>query len=111
MKRTYELIPNPYTQSQKSFYGKAKVTIETDYETNDQIITLYSCDIPIIRAINTDLYPLWNDWSAVTGRHIKAFCGWNKTKYTKALENASHNIPTEPDDSFILIDKVANPFS
>ncbi len=27
------------------------------------------------------LIPLWEGWSATTGRHIKAFCGLNKAEY------------------------------
>ena len=30
---------------------------------------------------NDSLYKLWNDWTATTGRHIKAFCGLSKAEY------------------------------
>ena len=73
---TYELYPN---DSHKSFYGKAKVRVDTDGTE-----TLLSYGTEIIRKYKDGgLYPLWNDWSATTGRHIKSFCGLNKAAYFK----------------------------
>lgn len=44
--------------------------------------TLYSYGTPIVRK-NQDgsLVKLWDGWSATTGRHIKAFCGLNKSQF------------------------------
>lgn len=73
---TYKLRP---TNGQKSFYGKAIVKINDDGSE-----TLYSYDTPIIRRnAKGELVKLWNDWTATTGKHIKAFCGLNKAAYMK----------------------------
>lgn len=72
--RKYELIPK---DGRKSFYGKA--IVEIDEEGNE---TLFSYGTPIIkRFLDGSLYPIWNDWTATTGRHINAFCGLNKAQY------------------------------
>lgn len=72
--RKYELIP---TDGRKSFYGKA-VVIVADNGTE----TLYSYGTPIIkRLVSGELVKLWNDWTATTGRHIRAFCGLSKAEY------------------------------
>ena len=72
--RKYELTP---TDGRKSFYGKA-VVIVADNGTE----TLYSYGTPIIkRLVSGELVKLWNDWTATTGRHIKAFCGLSKAEY------------------------------
>jgi len=83
--RTYELIPH----DRKSFYGKAKVTI--DDNGNE---TLYSYGTPIIeRKSDGTLIKLWDGYDIATGkyigytnttcRHIKAFCGLSKAQYEK----------------------------
>lgn len=73
---TCKLIP---TDGRKSFYGKAVVMID-----DDGTETLYSYDTPIIkRLVSGELIKLWDGWSATTGRHIKAFCGLNKSGYEK----------------------------
>lgn len=70
----YELRP---TNGQKSFYGKAIVKINDDGSE-----TLYSYDTPIIRRnADGELVKLWDEWTATTGKHIKAFCGLNKAGY------------------------------
>ena len=75
--KTYELMPDT---KQKSFYGKARVIID-DNGTE----TLFSYDTAIIRKTpEGKLIRLWDDWSATTGKHIKAYCGLNKAGY-KAL--------------------------
>lgn len=72
--KKYELVP---TDSRKSFYGKAVVMVE-DNGTE----TLYSYNTPIIkRLVSGELVKMWDGWTATTGRHIKAFCGLNKTAY------------------------------
>lgn len=72
--RKYELTP---TDGRKSFYGKT-VVIVADNGTE----TLYSYGTPIIkRLVSGELVKLWNDWTATTGRHIKAFCGLSKAEY------------------------------
>lgn len=71
--RMYELTP---TTNQKSFYGKAKVLVNSEGET------LYSYDTPIIRRnIGGTFTRLWFGFSATTGKHIKAFCGMNKAEF------------------------------
>lgn len=72
--KIYELLP---ADGRRSFYGKAKVLID-----NNGTETLYSYDTPIIsRSTSGELKRLWSGWSATTGRHIKAFCGLNKSQF------------------------------
>lgn len=72
--RKYELIPD---DRRKSFYGKAIVTVD-----NNGNETLYSYGTAIIkRDTSGNLERLYGGWSATTGRHIKAFCGLNKTGF------------------------------
>ena len=71
----YYLMP---TNSQKSFYNKAIVTIENGVET------LYSYNTPIIKRLeNGTLVRLYDGWTVTTGKHIKAFCGLNKQEFLK----------------------------
>lgn len=71
----YELLP---TNGQKSFYGKARVEID---ENGNK--TLYSYDTKILTiTAEGEFLKHWNDWSATTGKHIKAFCGLNKKEYS-----------------------------
>lgn len=72
--KQYELRP---TDGRKSFYGKAIVTIDEDGTE-----TLSSYNTPIIkRTVSGELVKLWDGWTSTTGRHIKAFCGLNKSQY------------------------------
>lgn len=72
--KQYELTP---ADGRKSFYGKAVVKV-----ADDGTETLYSYDTPIIKRTPAgELVKLWEDWTATTGRHIKAFCGLNKSQY------------------------------
>lgn len=72
--KMYNLVP---TDSHKSFYGKARVIVD-----DDGTETLISYSTAVMRK-NPDgsLARLWWGWSATTGRHIKAFCGINKSAY------------------------------
>ena len=69
----YELKP---VTSQKSFCGKAHVVIE-----DDGTRILYSYDTAIVKETADGLFRLWNDWTATTGKHIRAFCGLNKKEF------------------------------
>jgi len=72
--KVYELMP---TNKQKSFYGKARVIVD-----EDGVETLISYKTEIMRRYpDGRMIRLWNDWSATTGRHIKAFSGMNKAQY------------------------------
>jgi len=74
--KMYHLAPLP-VQHQKSFYGKAYVTIENNGEE-----TLYSYDTPImVRHTDGTYTRLYDGWTVTTGRHIKAFCDMNKKEY------------------------------
>lgn len=77
----YELTP---TNGQKSFYGKARVEI---LENGTKVLYSYNTKIMYISPIGT-MFKLWNDWSATTGKHIKAFCGLNKKEFLN-LANGS----------------------
>lgn len=62
--------------SQKSFYGKAKV------EERNGCVTLYSYGTAIASKLpDGTIKRLWKDWTATTGRHIAAFCGLNKSAF------------------------------
>ena len=76
--RTYELEP---TGRQKSFYGKAHVKV---YADGSEVLRSYETDVLKCNPNGTYIR-LWDDWSATTGRHIKAFSGMNKKEYD-ALE-------------------------
>jgi hypothetical protein len=80
--KSYELQP---IGSVKSFYRKAIVIIDDDGNE-----TLKSYDTEVIRRDKDGtLHRLWDDWSATTGRHIKAFCGINKKQWDEMeIENA-----------------------
>lgn len=72
--KLYELEPD---NGQKSFYGKAMIGVESDNTK-----TLFSYETPIVKRLpDGTLIRLWDDWSQTTGKHIKAFCGLNKTQY------------------------------
>lgn len=72
--KIYDLIP---IDGRKSFYGKAKV-----YISEDGTETLYSYNTPIISRDRAGvLTRLYSGWSQTTGRHIKAFCGLNKSQF------------------------------
>lgn len=78
MTETYELHPT-LEQNQKSFYGKA---IVRKYDAGHTV--LFSHNVPIVeRESDGTLIRLWNSWSTTTGKHIKAFCGLNKTEFLK----------------------------
>lgn len=71
----YDLKPTE-EQRVKNFYGKAYVEVEPNKET------LYSYNTKIIsRDSRGALTKYWDDWSATTGRHIKAFCDLDKKQY------------------------------
>lgn len=72
----YELIPD---DSRKSFYGKAKVLINTKTET--EYLLSYSTIVAAKKG--GKVYRIWDGWSATTGRHIKAFCGMGKAQFDK----------------------------
>lgn len=76
----YELTPNT---RQKSFYGKARVTV---YSDGSKVLTSYSTDV-VRKDANGKVFRLWSGWSATTGKHIAAFCGLNKREF--------NNLPTE----------------
>lgn len=78
--KEYELIP---TDGARSFYGKARVKI---YEDGTEILQSYKTDV-MKKAPDGTLTRLYTTWTATTGRHIKAFCGMNKSQWSK--------IPTE----------------
>ena len=77
----YELIP---IDGRKSFYGKAIIDLQ-----DDGTATLYSYGTKIISK-NRDglLTRYYNGYTATTGRHIKAFCGLNKTEFLKLIIEA-----------------------
>ena len=73
----YELKPEHARQ--KSFYGKAVV-----HYVNENEITLYSYNTPVISIINGEIRRLWRGWSVTTSKHIHEFlsqtCGVGLTK-------------------------------
>ena len=80
MAKIYELQPK---NNQKSFYGKALVKV---YDDGTEV--LFSYGVLIMARKNGVLSRFWDGtiegtdkWSATTGKHIKAFCGLNKSEY------------------------------
>lgn len=72
--KTYALMP---TDSRKSFYNKALVTVNDD---GSEVLTSYTT--PVAKRMPTgEIIRLWGGWSATTGRHIKAFCGMSKAEF------------------------------
>lgn len=64
-------------QNQKSFYNKAYVKIDEDgteflYSYNTLIMT---------RDISGNYRRYWDGWTQTTGKHIKAFCRYNKKQF------------------------------
>ena len=76
--RKYNVVSTKYAQT---LYCDDGSEVLQSYQT--QIVRRYP-DGTITR--------LWNDWSATTGKHIKAFCGLNKKQY---LELPIGNKPEE----------------
>ena len=70
----YELMPY---DGRKSFYGKAKVLINT--VTGTEYLLSYSTVVAAKK--DGKVYRMWDGWSATTGRHIKAFCGMGKKQF------------------------------
>ena len=64
--RIVELEP---VDGRKSFYGKAKAYIDD----NTGVVELKSYDTIVARIEGGNFYRLWNDYSATTMRHIRAF--------------------------------------
>lgn len=86
---SYEL--KPIYSKQKSFYGKAMVSVDSGPDTH---YILRSYDTPVLAvevAENGDIYisRLWTSYSATTGRHVREFtyqvCGYvlNKPEWGK----------------------------
>ena len=72
--KKYELTPK---DGRKSFYGKAIVAIDDNGGE-----TLYSYGTKIMtRDPAGQFVRYWDDWTATTGRHIKAFSDLNKAQY------------------------------
>lgn len=69
----YEL--KPIHAKQKSFYGKAMVSVDTG---DDTLYILRSYDTPVLAvevAENGNIYisRLWSSYSTTTGRHVREF--------------------------------------
>lgn len=85
----YEL--KPILSKQKSFYGKAMVTVDTRAYP-DYILCSYGTPVLAVEvAENGNIYlsRLWASYSATTGRHVREFtyqiCGYvlNKPEWDK----------------------------
>ena len=90
--KVYTLQPN---DSHKSFYNKAFVIYQDDKEylqSYDTIVAVKTSDGVIHRT--------WDDYSATTQRHIKAFAGLNKHEYL--------GLPYEPEYAYDLPKTIAN---
>lgn len=85
----YEL--KPILAKQKSFYGKATVTVDT-CACPDYVLCSYGTPVLAVEvAENGNIYlsRLWASYSATTGRHVREFtyqiCGYvlNKPEWDK----------------------------
>lgn len=74
--KKYLLMP---TDSHKSFYGKAVVKV---LDNGTKILQSYQTDV-LRMDPDGKMTRLWNDWTATTGRHIRAFAGIGKAEYLK----------------------------
>ena len=73
--KVYELTP---VDGRASFYGKAKVFM--DGNGNEYLMSYTTV---VVKRDNTGkLSRCWSEWSATTGRHVRAFCGLDKKGYT-----------------------------
>ena len=81
----------PINVKQKSFYGKAMVSVDTGADTH-YILHSYSTPVLAVEvAENGNIYisRLWSSYSATTGRHVREFthqvCGYvlNKPEWDK----------------------------
>ena len=86
---SYEL--KPILANQKSFYGKAMVSVDTGADTH-YILRSYGTPVLAVEvAENGNIYisRLWSSYSATTGRHVREFtyqvCGYvlNKPEWDK----------------------------
>lgn len=77
---SYELTPK---DNRKSFYGKARVILAGPL----QILRSYETFVAYIDDAGK-VHKTWDGWSATTGRHIKTFCGLNKSAWDR--------LPLEP---------------
>lgn len=64
--RKYELKTK--STNQKSFYGKAVVTV---YNSDFVVLTSYKTDVAAI--VDGEFVRLWEDWSATTAKHVNEF--------------------------------------
>lgn len=71
-----DLLP---IDNRKSFYGKAKVIFS---DNGTQTLMSYNTNI-IRKEVDGSLSRLYDEWSLTTGRHIKAFCGLDKSQFFK----------------------------
>ena len=78
IKQKYDVVS---TKNAQTLYCDDGSEVLQSYET--QVLRRYS---------DGTLYRLLDDWSATTGKHIKAFCGLNKKQY---LELPIGNKPDE----------------
>lgn len=69
----YELIP---TNGRKSFNRKALVLEESD----GKVLLSYGTRIMKIFD-NGSIVRYWDDWTTITGTHIKSFSGLNKKEF------------------------------
>jgi len=71
-----KLVPK---DSHKSFYGKALVK---QMSNGTSVLQSYDTDV-CKRDAKGNIIRLWPGWSVTTGRHIAAFCGMSKKKFTQ----------------------------
>ena len=62
----------PVGSNQKSFYGKAKVSICMD-NAGKRVVYLLSYDTVVAMVRYDHFYRLWSEWSATTAKHVNAF--------------------------------------
>lgn len=61
--------------SQKSFYGKAKVSTYTSPEARVDFLTSYNTTVAavVIAGGKAKMFRIWGGYSATTGKHLAAF--------------------------------------
>lgn len=94
--KKFELAPEHVNQ--KSFYGKAVVTV---YSSGVAVLKSYNTEVAYIE--DGKLHRLWNGWSATTAKHVHEFCLQNGVVGVGKKEWL--NLPVE---HFTIIDTLEN---
>ena len=96
--------------SQKSFYGKAKVSTYTSPDSRVDFLTSYNTTVAavVIAGGKAKMFRLWGGYSATTGKHLAAFhayecLDWNGKAGWLKVEPATVDSVMEYAESFAKV--------